>query len=474
MSVDKALWLMVSIRDRALIGKHDTVGRAYICLDPRIFGDLMVHDQWLDLDSQGRILLRISMEGEKDDIQFYFGRAFRSLKRGEGDMVRIFIDKVGPFPPLAHPIALIRSVQMSPLIRQNLSRPVLKTLVKTGNSGLDYNKALGNVTALYRSAIGGGSADPQIPLPSSEKPRIKPEELTDVEIEQAILPLFDYFDANLPTLNTYLSDATKEMVMTRLWKEILTIIEGLLIPPLSEAPSDMKPLSDKEVDIAFKWLKVSSLDSVSIAQLHDLMPVAQFLRDYFYAEGEGPIPLETLQNQKYRDVVSIRLYYDWHTYVVLSLYLSRCSPLSGRQRRAHGGMRAHDAANPARAAVHEEARQERVLATKPGDHQGSQAGEEAREGGQQRGDDYAHTADAVRDFFFDFFFARLSSSATADDACRPNTSDFIAQQLQIMVTMRTEQEQREREKQTRKLQRPKHVSQVPEVPPLPEIPAASS
>ena len=56
------------------------------------------------------------MEGEKDDIQFYFGRAFRSLKRGEGDMVRIFIDKVGPFPPLAHPIALIRSVQMSPLI----------------------------------------------------------------------------------------------------------------------------------------------------------------------------------------------------------------------------------------------------------------------------------------------------------------------------------------------------------------------
>lgn len=85
---------MASVRDRALIGKHDTVGRAYICLDPRRFGDLMVHDLWLDLDSNGRILLRISMEGEKDDIQFYFGRAFRSLKRGEGEMVRIFIDKV--------------------------------------------------------------------------------------------------------------------------------------------------------------------------------------------------------------------------------------------------------------------------------------------------------------------------------------------------------------------------------------------
>jgi len=86
---------MVSIRDRALIGKHDIVGRSYICLDPRRFGDLLTHDQWMDLDSQGRILLRISMEGEKDEIGFYFGRAFRSLKRAESEMVKIFVDKVG-------------------------------------------------------------------------------------------------------------------------------------------------------------------------------------------------------------------------------------------------------------------------------------------------------------------------------------------------------------------------------------------
>lgn len=41
----------------------------------------------------------------------------------------------------------------------------------------------------------------------------------------------------------------------------------------------------------------------------------KFLRDYFYANGEGPVPQEVLQNQKYRDILSIRLYYDWHTYV---------------------------------------------------------------------------------------------------------------------------------------------------------------
>ncbi len=121
---------------------------------------------------------------------------------------------------------------------------------------MDYNKALGGVTSLYRQAVGASASEVQIPLPQDEKPRIRPEELTDVEIEQAILPLFDYFDANLQTLNTYLSDTTKEMVMTRVWKEVLNVIEGLLIPPLSDATSDMKPLSDKEVDIVFKWLKV--------------------------------------------------------------------------------------------------------------------------------------------------------------------------------------------------------------------------
>ena len=48
----------------------------------------------MDLDTQGRILVRVSMEGEEDDILFHFGRAFRCLKRAEGDMLHIFIDKV--------------------------------------------------------------------------------------------------------------------------------------------------------------------------------------------------------------------------------------------------------------------------------------------------------------------------------------------------------------------------------------------
>ena len=147
---------------------------------------------------------------------------------------------------------------MSPMISQSLSRSVVKSLIKpTANTGsLDYNRVLGNVRGFYTSALGGSSTEVQIPPPPLERPRIRPEELTDVEIEQAIVPLFDYFDANLQTLNTHLSEATKQQVMSKVWKELLMTVESLLIPPLSEHPSDMKPLSDKEVDIVFKWLKV--------------------------------------------------------------------------------------------------------------------------------------------------------------------------------------------------------------------------
>ncbi|RPD52516.1 hypothetical protein L227DRAFT_617757 [Lentinus tigrinus ALCF2SS1-6] len=41
LSVDTSLWIMISVRDRALVGKHDIVGRAYLRLDPKRFGDFM-------------------------------------------------------------------------------------------------------------------------------------------------------------------------------------------------------------------------------------------------------------------------------------------------------------------------------------------------------------------------------------------------------------------------------------------------
>lgn len=86
--------IIAMIWDSDLIGDDDYIGRTSLKLDPAHFGDYLPKECWLNLDTQGRLLLRISMEGERDDIQFYFGKAFRHLKRTERDMTRKITDKV--------------------------------------------------------------------------------------------------------------------------------------------------------------------------------------------------------------------------------------------------------------------------------------------------------------------------------------------------------------------------------------------
>jgi Ca2+-dependent lipid-binding protein len=94
ITVSGALNLIATIWDWDLIGDHDFVGRTSLKLDPLHFGDYLPREFWLDLDTQGRLLIRVSMEGERDDIQFHFGKAFRHLKRTERDMVRKITEKV--------------------------------------------------------------------------------------------------------------------------------------------------------------------------------------------------------------------------------------------------------------------------------------------------------------------------------------------------------------------------------------------
>lgn len=93
--------VIATIWDWDVMGDHDMVGRTSIKLDPSHFRDFLPREYWLDLDTQGRLLVRVSMEGEKDDIRFYFGKAFRTLKRSEREMTRKITDKVRYFTPIS-------------------------------------------------------------------------------------------------------------------------------------------------------------------------------------------------------------------------------------------------------------------------------------------------------------------------------------------------------------------------------------
>ncbi|KAK4988504.1 hypothetical protein LTR50_003908 [Elasticomyces elasticus] len=245
--------IIATIWDWDTLGDHDCVGRTSLKLDPSHFGDYMPREYWLDLDTQGRLLLRVSMEGERDDIQFYFGKAFRTLKRTERDMTRKITDKLSPY------------------IHQCLSRGTLKALL---NQGISISSVRGYFQKNRPQSVAQGP--------------------TATDVENALSPLFTYFQDNFAIMKQTLTDAAMVMVMTRLWKEVLVTIESLLVPPLSDKLSQQRQLTRKELDIVFKWL--------------------QLLFDFFHAVDEetgvaNGVPLDVLKSPKYHDLQNLNFFY---------------------------------------------------------------------------------------------------------------------------------------------------------------------
>lgn len=118
--------------------------------------------------------------------------------------------------------------------------------------------------------------------------------ITQVDIEHALKPLFNYFDENFAIMKQTLTDASMVMVMTRLWKEVLLALEGLLVPPLSDKPSGQRPLTQQEMDIVFKWLEL--------------------LFEFFHARDEETgeamgVPADVLKSPKYHELASLNFFY---------------------------------------------------------------------------------------------------------------------------------------------------------------------
>jgi hypothetical protein len=247
--------LIATIWDWDAVGDHDYVGRTSLKLDPAHFSDFLPREYWLELDTQGRLLVRVSMEGERDDIQFYFGKAFRTLQRTQRDMTRKITDKLSAY------------------INHCLSRRALKALLSKPSITVN------SVTSYFNRS------KPVAPI--STMP-------TDTEIINALKPLFTYFDDNFAIMNATLTSDAMIAVMTRLWKEVLVTIESLLVPPLSDKPSAQKPLSQTELDVIFKWL--------------------QSLFDFFHAvddetgEAQG-VPMNVLKNPKYHEIQTLNFFY---------------------------------------------------------------------------------------------------------------------------------------------------------------------
>ncbi|KAI9243823.1 hypothetical protein BDA99DRAFT_529801 [Phascolomyces articulosus] len=230
--------VLAVVYDEDMIGSNQECGSVWFKLSPDYFDDYLMHDVNLTLHPQGKLHLRVSLVGEKDDIQFWFVKSFRTLKRSENDAAALIVDQMGRF------------------MRYCLSRRTLDKLLRKDKS--------------FFSTF------------SRSNKQVEP---SLQECEDAIAPLLDYLEKNLKILNDNLSETTMQLVVSKIWKEVLLSLENVLRTPKPENNHQHdSTLDEYEEHIVLKWLEL--------------------LKIFFNGGEDGDaIPLDKLENKHYRSLI---------------------------------------------------------------------------------------------------------------------------------------------------------------------------
>ncbi|KAJ1722397.1 hypothetical protein LPJ53_003191 [Coemansia erecta] len=217
-------------------------------------------DMVLDLEPAGHLLLHVTMDSERDDVEFYSGKMFRCLERTLSDMQQQIVDQV--------------SIGIREYLRQILvvqpSRYRSASILGTNYMGVERS-----IQFLKRD---GHQA------PGTVK-------VTQESCFEALIPLIDYLEDNLHTLFTYLYEDTANGVIGRTWSEVLVTLEDILLPPLrGPSKGHARPLTETYLENIYECLK--------------------HLKWYFGGGDDGDgISDEVLEGRRYAELMLVREMY---------------------------------------------------------------------------------------------------------------------------------------------------------------------
>lgn len=227
----RAHLLKLMVWDENTNTNHDLLGTAIVKLDPRDFGnrDYGTVSKAVALERRpqgesGRIYVQVTMDQEKEDIRFYFGKTLRFLHQTKAEMIELIVEKFSLF------------------IRACISM-----------STIDLALRRSSITGAFSNWLG---TNQKAPAP------------TNVEIADVLQPLYGYLNKNFRTLALNLTEDLKLEVMTQTWQVILSNIESLILGRAEKSKHTQKQLSQQEMDVVYIWLRE--------------------LRDFFHNEGQGP------------------------------------------------------------------------------------------------------------------------------------------------------------------------------------------
>ncbi|KAJ3022138.1 UNVERIFIED_CONTAM: hypothetical protein HDU68_009306 [Siphonaria sp. JEL0065] len=274
--------LDVNVFSKNLITNDPLCGQATLDLGEksrlkRKLADHHTHDVFLELEPQGRVLLRLTLDGEEEDVQFWFRRAREKLGRTRNDFVRSLSIRISPYTKEV----------LTKALKEQEAAPVPKGYFEAAFKKTQYS----NVT------VAGQPVDKSV---------------SSREADDILAPLTDYLNKNLDTLFSGLSSKMATEVIKKIWEDNLLIIEGALVPQLyGRIESDRRVLNKRQVSI-LNW----TLD---------------ILKQFFHADGADlGLPIKTLETRKYVHNAKIIDVYDRDLKKLKADY--EASLLAGREK----------------------------------------------------------------------------------------------------------------------------------------------
>lgn len=242
----------VIVYNKNVLFADEIMGRGRIKLAGRIL-DHQTHDVWVTLEPQGRVLIRVTMVGEEEDVLFWFRKTYAKLLRCRDDFRRMLVSTMCPF------------------VRAHLQKALkVQEAVPESKGWLSFSS-----NAVTTSGPGNRMTAAQQSIDT---------EMQRCLVEDAVADLTDYLDSNFGVLCVHLATNNAQEVIKLLWQEILVIIEGILLPQLyGTMEKDRKRFNKRQLSFASQAMDV--------------------LCDFFHADGEGlGIPMSYLQGPRWKSL----------------------------------------------------------------------------------------------------------------------------------------------------------------------------
>ncbi|KAJ1674575.1 hypothetical protein EV182_002998, partial [Spiromyces aspiralis] len=248
-----------------LVPRERVHAQSYFPLSPKLLCEVdSSQDLVLDLEPAGYLYINVTIDREKDNVKFYFGRVVRTLTRTQAYMESLIIEHITSFLQGQ----LRQCVQVS----------------RRKHRALD---AIDKRISAFRRG-----------------PRRLSASQTLLEgCEERLMPIFNYLENNLHMVYQELYYEVANNVILRVWSEVLGVFQDLLLPPLyGKVRGNLWHWSEQDLGIIY-------------AMLEDV-------KWYFNGGDDADgIPIEDLECKKYHELMTIRELYSLPVPVLIDRYV---------------------------------------------------------------------------------------------------------------------------------------------------------